>query len=276
MPKTKSNGTNNESDRIRAVIPAAGCGSRLLPLTLVTPKELFPLRRRPMIHIAVEEAISSGIEDIAIVIRRGKEVIRCYFDALMSSSEPALSDQRSILSRAKIRYVFQEKPIGIGNAIFESRHFIDDDPFVLIIPDQFLDSGVPALRQLLDATHKSKEGVWSSLIVLPPEKDSLFPGARVFDLANRKGDVFEVRGIKDITAGSPDSLLRAFGRTYFPRGVSRFFSDRFLNPATGENDLLLTFQALMHQFSNFAVILKGAPMDFGTWAGYEHFFSRLR
>ena len=87
------------------------------------------------------------------------------------------------------------------------------------------------------------------------------------------GNAWEVKGLSEETGYSDqETLLLGFGRTFFPPGVVDFFSERFLNPATGEVDLLLTFEALIKEYKNYAELLEGKAMDFGTWAGYEHFF----
>jgi UTP--glucose-1-phosphate uridylyltransferase len=226
-----------------------------------------------MVQLAVEEALSSNIKDIGIVIRRGKETIRDYINSLMTSSDPIWENLRQELSQTRVHYIFQEKPLGLGNAIYEAREYIDDSPFVMIIPDQFLDSRTSATKQLLNAAKKDFQAVWSSLTVVPPEEREFFSGTRSFLLTNRRGNTCEVKEILEQSRSQSGETLLGFGRTYFPQGVIEFFSDRFMNPVTREVDLLFTFKALMKEYRNHAVMLEGKSMDFGTWAGYEHFFS---
>ena len=260
---------------IKAIIPAAGIGTRFQPFTLAVPKELLPVGRKPMIQLAVEEALAAGIHEIGIVVRKGKEAIQSHFEALMASSNPLWETLRKELSRAKLRFIFQKKPLGLGNAIYESGSFISDSPFVMIIPDQFILSEVPATRQLLDAASCDFQAVWSSLVTVSAEELNLFPGARKFKLTNRIGNTWEVTGIWEQSEEEKGKILLGFGRTFFPAGVIDFFSEKFLNPVTEEVDLLLTFGALIKKYKNYAVLLDGKAMDFGTWEGYEHFFKYL-
>ena len=271
---TRPGSNNLEFHLVKAIIPAAGLGTRLQPSTLVVPKELLPVDRRPMIQLAVEEALASGIKEIGIVIRKGKEAIQSHFEALVASSNPLWETLKEELSHAKLHFIFQKQPLGLGNAIYEAGTFIDDSPFVMIIPDQFVHSRVPATRQLLSAAREDFQAVWSSLIAVPQEELELFPGARRLELTNRVANTWNVAAVREETGYANEGPFVGFGRTFFPAGVIDFFSDRFLNPATGEVDLLRTFEALMKEYKNYAVLLEGKAMDFGTWAGYEYFFHR--
>ncbi|MBW2319330.1 MAG: 2-C-methyl-D-erythritol 4-phosphate cytidylyltransferase [Deltaproteobacteria bacterium] len=260
---------------IKAIIPAAGIGSRFQPFTLAVPKELLTVKRKPLIQLAVEEALAAGIHEIGIVIREGKEAIRSHFEALTTSSNPLWETLRKELCRAELRFIFQKETLGLGNAIYESGSFISDSPFVMIIPDQFILSGVPATRQLLDAASEDPQAVWSSLVTVYAEELNLFPGARKFKLSNRISNTWEVTRIQEQSEAERGEILLGFGRTFFPAGVIDFFSEKFLNPVTEEVDLLLTFGALIKKYKNYAVLLDGKAMDFGTWKGYEYFIKYL-
>jgi UTP--glucose-1-phosphate uridylyltransferase len=258
---------------VKAVIPAAGFGTRLEPLTLAFPKELLPVNRRPMVQLAVEEALSSGVRDVGIVIRQGKESIQKYFEALLQSTSPTWETLRRSLSTARLRFIFQRQPLGLGNAIYEAKSFIRDSPFVMIIPDQFVVSEVPATRQLLEAAATALDSVWSSVVYVARDKLELFPGTRRFVLSNKRGHTWKVEGFREDLAYSNGDVLLGFGRTFFPADALEYFSEKYINPATGEVDLLLTFESLIEKFPNYAVLLDGMAMDCGTWDGYEHFFS---
>lgn len=208
---------------IKAIIPAAGFGTRLQPATLAVPKELLPVGRKPMIQLAVEEALVAGIRDIGIVIRKGKEAIKNHFDILMTSSNPSLQTLKRKLSQANLRFIFQKKPLGLGNAIYESGSFIGDSSFVMIIPDQFILSGVPATKQLLNSVSEDSQAVWSSMVVVQGKDLALFPGARKFKLTNRIGDRWEVEGIEERSGREEKETLLGFGRTFFPAGMIDFF-----------------------------------------------------
>jgi UTP--glucose-1-phosphate uridylyltransferase len=255
----------------KAVIPAAGYGTRLLPFTLAAPKELLPVRGKPMIHLAVAEAAAAGIKEIGIVIRDEKEVIRDYFEAVKKIADPSLKSLQQELAAAELSFIRQRQPLGLGDALYEAGEYLGDSPFVMIIPDQFLDAAESATQQLLAAAAGDPQAVWSSLVAVPGMELPLFPGARPFLLKNQVGKTWEVAGVGGPPPDSQGTALLGFGRTWFPPGVRDFFSRDFLNPQTGEVDLLFSFQALIQKRRNMAVLLEGRPMDFGTWAGYEYF-----
>jgi UTP--glucose-1-phosphate uridylyltransferase len=275
MPTGLERADRTQGFSVKAIIPAGGFGTRLRPFTLTTPKELLPVARKPMIQWAVEEALGAGIKEIGVVIRKGKEAIQEHFEALMASSDHLPETLKEELSLANIQIIFQKEPLGLGNAIYEAGGFIDGLPFVMIIPDQYVFSKVPGTRQLLDAANKDFRAVWSSLVVVSREEVGLFPGARRFELSNQSGNTWEVAGIREESGDTGMETLLGFGRTFFPAQVLDFFSDGFVNPATGEVDLLYSFKALIKAHRNYAVLLEGKAMDFGTWAGYEHFSSSL-
>jgi UTP--glucose-1-phosphate uridylyltransferase len=256
---------------VKAVIPAAGYGTRLLPFTLAAPKELLPVRGKPMIHLAVAEAAAAGIKEIGIVIREGKEVIKEYFDAVKEATAPSLKSLQQELAAVELSFIRQREPLGLGDALYEAGEFFRDSPFVMIIPDQFLDAAVPATRQLLAAAAADPQAVWSSLVAVPGTELPLFPGARPLLLKNQAGRTWEVAGLGGLPPDPRVTSLLGFGRTWFPPGVREFFCRDFLNPQTGEVDMLLSFQALLQERRNMAVLLEGRAMDFGTWAGYEYF-----
>ena len=275
MPEGKRNPGEMGGLSVKAIVPAGGIGTRFRPFTLTVPKELLPVARKPMIQIAVEEALACGIKEIGIVIRKGKEAIQRHFEVLRASSDHLPEALKREWSQADVHIIFQKKPLGLGNAIYEAGEFIDASPFVMIIPDQFVLSDVSGTRQLLDAVKEDLQAVWSSIVVVSREELGLFPGAREFELSNRRGKTWELSGIREECGRPEPETLLGFGRTFFPAQVLDLFSDEYLNPATGEVDLLFSFRALLKARRNRAVLLEGRAMDFGTWAGYEHFCSRL-
>ncbi len=144
--------------RIRkAVIPAAGLGTRFLPATKASPKEMLPLVDKPLIQYAVEEAVASGIEDIIIVTGRGKRAIEDHFDRSFELEEnlkgngkaQILKDIRQISELANFCYVRQPEALGLGHAILCAQHLIGDEPFAIMLGDEVIDAKVPALAQLM-------------------------------------------------------------------------------------------------------------------------------
>lgn len=261
--------------RVKAVIPAAGLGTRMRPLTKVVPKELLPVQCKPMIQWALEEAILSGLREVAIVVREGKESISDFFAAMRTSTESSGQHLRRQLSGIRLEFVFQRKPLGLGDALYASRKFIGNSSFVMIIPDQLLFADRPATAQLLTAAAKDPDSVWSSLVQVPKEERNFFPGARTFNLVHLSDSVWEVLDL-DVNHPEQNSSDRiGFGRTFFPAGAVECFSPAYLNPTSGEVDLLLSFKALIRDYSNYAIQLKGRAMDFGTWPAYAYFNAKL-
>ncbi|MBB6674818.1 UTP--glucose-1-phosphate uridylyltransferase GalU [Cohnella nanjingensis] len=141
----------------KAIIPAAGLGTRFLPATKAQPKEMLPIVDKPTIQYIVEEAIASGIEDILIVSGRGKRAIEDHFDKSFELEETLdkkgkkteLAQIRSISDMANIHYIRQKEPKGLGHAIWCARSFVGDEPFAVLLGDDIVQSEEPCLKQLI-------------------------------------------------------------------------------------------------------------------------------
>src|SRR5213594_3855834 len=141
-----------------AIIPAAGLGTRFLPATKASPKEMLPLVDKPLIQYAVEEAVNAGIQDIIIITGRGKRAIEDHFDVSFeleenlkgSGKEKLLNEIRRISELANFCYVRQRHMRGLGDAILCAQHLIGDEPFAVMLGDEIIDAGVPAIAQLMD------------------------------------------------------------------------------------------------------------------------------
>lgn len=142
----------------KAIIPAAGLSTRLLPATKAQPKEMLPIVDKPAIQYIVEEAIASGIEDILIVTGRGKRAIEDHFDKSYeleeelrkSGKNDLLSLVEDISNLVNIHYIRQKEPKGLGHAIYCTKSFIADEPFAVLLGDDIIDSKIPCLKQMID------------------------------------------------------------------------------------------------------------------------------
>jgi UTP--glucose-1-phosphate uridylyltransferase len=142
----------------KAVIVAAGWGTRFLPITKTQPKEMLPLLNRPLIQVAVEELLSSGIEQIIIVTSSGKRAIEDYFDHTCAlelflehkGDQKHLAEIQNIARMVNICTVRQKEQLGLGHALFTARDVVGDEPFAVLLPDDLIDNPVPATRQLID------------------------------------------------------------------------------------------------------------------------------
>ncbi|HET6370409.1 MAG TPA: UTP--glucose-1-phosphate uridylyltransferase GalU [Nitrospiria bacterium] len=148
----------------KAVIPAAGLGTRFLPATKASPKEMLPLVDKPLIQYVVEEAVSSGIRQIIVITGRGKRAIEDHFDISFeleqtlreSGKREILRELREISNLADFCYVRQSYAGGLGHAILCAKHLIGNEPFAILLGDDIVDAKVPALKQMLDAYYSER------------------------------------------------------------------------------------------------------------------------
>lgn len=154
----------------KAIIPAAGLGTRFLPATKAMPKEMLPIVDKPTIQYIVEEAVRSGIEDIIIVTGKGKRAIEDHFDSapeleqilLKKEKFELLNEVRNISDMVDIHYIRQKEPKGLGHAIWSARKFIGNEPFAVLLGDDIVKAKKPCLAQLIeqyDRYHASVIGV---------------------------------------------------------------------------------------------------------------------
>jgi UTP--glucose-1-phosphate uridylyltransferase len=141
----------------KAVFPAGGLGTRFLPATKVIPKEMLALVDKPIIQYGVEEAIASGIEHIIIITGRGKGAIEDHFDRSFEldatlerkGKHELLAVSRGVSSLARVSYVRQKEPLGLGHAVLCAKDQVGDEPFAVILPDDVIDAKVPCLKQMM-------------------------------------------------------------------------------------------------------------------------------
>lgn len=151
----------------KAIIPAAGLGTRFLPATKAQPKEMLPIVDKPTIQYIVEEAVASGIEDIIIVTGRTKKAIEDHFDKSVElemelekkQNKELLEIARSVSQIANIYYIRQKEPKGLGHAVLTAKTFIGNEPFAVLLGDDVIDSEKPALKQMIDVYDKYQSSV---------------------------------------------------------------------------------------------------------------------
>lgn len=152
----------------KAIIPAAGLGTRFLPATKAQPKEMLPIVDKPTIQYIVEEAIASGIEDIIIISGRGKRAIEDHFDKSYELEETLLKKEKTellyemqrISNMANIHYIRQKEPKGLGHAISVAKNFIGNEPFAVLLGDDIVKTtGTPCLKQLIDVYGQHESSV---------------------------------------------------------------------------------------------------------------------
>ena len=161
----------------KAVIPAAGLGTRFLPVTKSMPKEMLPLIDKPIIQFVVEEAIASGIDDILIITGRGKKAIEDFFDTspelenhlFQNGKYELLEELKDISSLVDIHYIRQKEPKGLGDAVLKAEKHVGDEPFAVLLGDDILKGDAPCIKQLIDVYQRY--GNCSSVIAVEEVKE---------------------------------------------------------------------------------------------------------
>ncbi|WP_426447258.1 UTP--glucose-1-phosphate uridylyltransferase GalU [Paenibacillus sp. S-38] len=151
----------------KAIIPAAGLGTRFLPATKAQPKEMLPIVDKPAIQYIVEEAMASGIEDIMIITGRNKRAIEDHFDKSaeletlleMNGKDELLELVQSVSNLADVHYIRQKQPLGLGHAVLCARKFIGDEPFAVLLGDDIIQSDPPCLQQMMDLHEQTQASV---------------------------------------------------------------------------------------------------------------------
>jgi UTP--glucose-1-phosphate uridylyltransferase len=165
------------SNRVRkAVFPAGGLGTRFLPATKVIPKEMLALVDKPIIQYGVEEAIDSGIEHIIFVTGRGKGAMEDHFDISYEldatlerkGKKELLEISRKISSLARVSYVRQKEPMGLGHAVLCAKELVGDEPFAVILPDDVIDAKVPCIKQMVDVYNERQGSVLATMTIDGP------------------------------------------------------------------------------------------------------------
>jgi len=161
----------------KAVIAAAGWGTRFLPITKSQPKEMLPLINKPLIQYSVEEAVACGAEEITIITTLGKSAIEHYFDrslelerVLEEKGETRLVEEiRQLSSMADIRFVRQKEPQGLGHAVLDAKTVVGNEPFILLLPDDLFENGEPMLKQMLELCERYQGSVLAAKRVTQEE-----------------------------------------------------------------------------------------------------------
>jgi len=183
------------SNRVRtAVFPAGGLGTRFLPATKVVPKEMLPLVDKPIIQYGVEEAIASGIEHIIFITGRGKGAMEDHFDISYEldatlekkGKKELLEISRKISSMARISYVRQKEPLGLGHAVLCAKQLVGDEPFAVVLADDVIDSKVPCIKQMIDVYDERQGSVLATMTIEGPAISAYGVLAGSQDAANER------------------------------------------------------------------------------------------
>jgi UTP--glucose-1-phosphate uridylyltransferase len=256
----------------KAVFPAAGLGTRFLPATKASPKEMLPLVDKPLIQYAVEEAVASGIESMLIITGRDKAAIENHFDISFElehilkekGKDEVFREVRSISEMARISYTRQREALGLGHAIYQAKDFTGDEPFAALLADDVIDAEVPALQQMIDVFEKYDAPVIATMQV-EGEAISRF-GA--IDAEEVEPGVYRVRDMveKPPLADAPSDLA-IIGRYIFTPDI--FAAIEKTQPgAGGEIQITDAMRILLNQRPFYALKLQGTRHDAGDKLGF--------
>lgn len=257
----------------KAVIPAAGLGTRFLPATKAQPKEMLPIVDTPTIQYIVEEAVRSGIEDIIIVTGRNKRAIEDHFDRsveletyLEKSAKAELLDMvQNIAHMVDIYYVRQKEALGLGHAIYSARKFIGNDPFAVLLGDDVIHSEVPCLRQMMNIYERhgaSLVGV-KQVPLEETNKYGIVDGEMFDERLYRAKDLVEKPKPED----APSSRLAIMGR-YILNPVIFEILENLPPGKGGEIQLTDGLRELSKQQEIMAYAFEGRRYDVGDKLGF--------
>lgn len=259
----------------KAIIPAAGLGTRFLPATKAMPKEMLPIIDKPGIQYIVEEAVASGIEDILIVTGKGKRAIEDHFDSyyeleqnlLQKGKFDLLSEVQKASELTDIHYIRQKEPRGLGHAIWCARKFIGDEPFAVLLGDDIVQSGVPCLKQMMEVYDRARASVLAVKTV-PMEEVSRYG---IVDPDPNGGDgnrLLRVRGVVEKPSPSvAPSSTAIIGRYILTPAIFDLLETQDTG-AGGEIQLTDAISRLLRQEPVFAYRFEGKRYDTGEKLGY--------
>lgn len=258
----------------KAVIPAAGLGTRFLPATKAQPKEMLPIVDKPTLQYIIEEAVASGVEEILIITGRNKKSIEDHFDKSVElelelenkGKTELLEIVRNISNMVNIHYIRQKEPKGLGDAIYCARYFIGAEPFAVMLGDDIVDNegGKPCLKQLIDAYEKYETTILGVQEVAKEDTDKygIVNGSKVAD------DVYKVKDLVE----KPDpekapSNVAILGRYIITPEIFDILSEL---PPGKNSEIQLTdaLEELSEKRDMYAYVFEGKRYDLGDKHGF--------
>ena len=258
----------------KAVIPAAGLGTRFLPATKAQPKEMLPIVDKPTLQYIIEEAVASGVEEILIITGRNKKSIEDHFDKSVElelelenkGKDELLEIVRNISNMVNIHYIRQKEPKGLGDAIYCARYFIGDEPFAVMLGDDIVDNegGTPCLKQLIEAYEKYETTILGVQEVAKEDTDKygIVDGDKVAD------DVYKVKDLVE----KPDpekapSNVAILGRYIITPEIFDILGEL---PPGKNSEIQLTdaLEKLNEKRDMYAYVFEGRRYDLGDKQGF--------
>ncbi len=257
----------------KAVFPVAGLGTRFLPATKSIPKEIMTLVDRPLIQYAIDEARAAGIKEFIFVTSRGKSALEDYFDvapeleaSLRKSGKTQLLEvlKDTNMESGAIAYIRQNRPQGLGHAVWCARRLIGNEPFAVLLPDDVIAAEKPCLQQMIEA-YAETGGNMVAAMEVPPEKASSYG---VLDIGNDMGSVVEAKGmVEKPPAGTAPSNLAVIGRYILSPDVLTNLN-KIKQGAGGEIQLTDAIAEEIGHSKVYGFRLRGQRYDCGSKAGF--------
>lgn len=256
----------------KAIIPAAGLGTRFLPATKAQPKEMLPIVDKPTIQYIIEEAVEAGIQDIIVVTGRNKRSIEDHFDRSIElelelekgEKQEMLDMVRSISEMANIHYIRQKEPRGLGHAILAAQHFIGEEPFAVLLGDDVVISKQPCLGQMLDVFKEYQTSILGVQTVAHEvvDKYGIIAGKQVDERVYKVNDMVEKPSVEEAP-----SNVAVLGRYIITPEIFRFLETQDVGKG-GEIQLTDALKRLAKEQAMYAYDFKGHRYDVGSKVGF--------
>ncbi|MFC4683892.1 UTP--glucose-1-phosphate uridylyltransferase GalU [Exiguobacterium sp. s149] len=256
----------------KAVIPAAGLGTRFLPATKAMPKEMLPIVDKPTIQYIIEEAVESGIEDILIVTGKGKRAIEDHFDSVPELEQTLIEKGKSEFlklveetTNINIHFIRQSKPMGLGHAVLQAKAFVGNEPFVVMLGDDIVQATVPCTRQLIEQYEITN----SSIIGVQPVSDEETERYGIVDLSSSVSETLhKVKSfVEKPSLGTAPSNLAILGRYLFTPEIFKYLETQEVGTG-GEIQLTDAITRLNEMQRVFAFEFSGKRYDVGEKLGF--------
>ena len=256
----------------KAIIPAAGLGTRFLPATKAQPKEMLPIVDKPTIQYIIEEAVEAGIQDFIVVTGRNKRSIEDHFDRSIElelelekgDKQEMLEMVRGISEMANIHYIRQKEPRGLGHAILAAQHFIGDEPFAVLLGDDVVISKQPCLGQMLDVFKEYQTSILGVQTVAHEvvNKYGIIAGKQVDERVYKVNDMVEKPSVEEAP-----SNVAVLGRYIITPEIFRFLETQDVGKG-GEIQLTDALKRLAKEQAMYAYDFKGHRYDVGSKVGF--------
>ena len=265
----------------KAVFPVAGLGTRFLPATKAIPKEMLPIIDKPLIEYAVEEAVMAGIEEIIFITSHTKRSIENHFEKNLELEEKLLNSgnkdvikkiNRDIFKDVKFTYVRQKFQKGLGDAILQAKHLIEDECFAILLADDLIVNNPSATQQLINVAKETNTSV-IGLNKVPKEHINRY-GVISFADSSKNEKLFHLNGIIEKPKSNPPSDMVVFGRYVLSHHIFDYLED--LEPGVaGEIQLTDAIKLMLKDHDINGYLYDGIKFDCGSKEGYVQAIAHL-